>query len=45
MQPRAVNLHNIVTVSRQGLGRRLCSLAPGAEEVCAALGFARGCAG
>ncbi len=45
-KPCAVNLHNVVTVSKQGLGRRLCSLEPRRMgEVCDALGFALGCAG
>jgi mRNA interferase MazF len=45
-QPCAVNLHNIVTVSKEGLGRRLCSLGPRRMvAVCDALGFALGCAG
>ena len=45
-QPCAVNLHNVVTVSKRGFGRRLCSLQPRRmDEVCAALGFALGCAG
>ena len=40
----AVNLHNVVTVSKAHLGRRVAML--GAErlrEICAALGFALGC--
>jgi mRNA interferase MazF len=42
----AVNLHNLVTVPQDGLGRRLAQL-DGARmrEVCAALGFALGCDG
>lgn len=43
-QPCAVNLHNVVTVARDGLGRRVAQL--GAErmrEVCAALAFALEC--
>jgi mRNA interferase MazF len=43
-QACAVNLHNVVTVRKEQLGRRICQL--GAErmrEVCAALGFALGC--
>jgi len=43
-QPCAVNLHNVVTVAKDGLGRRVALL--GAErmrEVCAALGFALEC--
>ncbi len=40
----AVNLHNLVTVSREGLGRRVGQL-PLAKmrEVCVALAFALGC--
>ncbi len=45
-QPCAVNLHNVVTVSKQLLGRRLGSLEPRRmREVCDALGFALGCGG
>jgi mRNA interferase MazF len=45
-QPCAVSLHNVVTVSKERLGRRLCSLEPHRmHEVCAALGFALGCGG
>jgi mRNA interferase MazF len=45
-QACAINLHNVVTVPKQGLGRRLCSLeARRMDEVCAALGFALGCTG
>ena len=43
-QPCAVNLHNVVTVAKDGLGRRVAQL--GAErmrEVCAALAFALEC--
>jgi mRNA interferase MazF len=44
--PCAVNLHNVVTVAKGGLGRRLCSLEPPRmREVCHALGFALGCGG
>ncbi len=43
-QACAVNLHNVVTVPKDGLGRRLAQLAPPRmREVCAALGFALGC--
>ncbi len=45
-KPCAVNLHNLVTVAKSGLGRRLVNL--GTErmnEVCAALAFALGCEG
>ena len=41
----AVNLHNVVTVSKQNLGRRLAVLnSERMSEVRAALGFALGCA-
>jgi mRNA interferase MazF len=43
-QACAVNLHNLVTVSKDDLGRRVAQL--GAErlrQVCAALAFALGC--
>jgi mRNA interferase MazF len=45
-QPCAVNLHNLVTVSKDGLGRRVAQL--GEErmrDVCTAIGFALGCGG
>ena len=43
--PCAVNLHNVVTVSREHLGRRVAKLSTQRmAEVCAALGFALGCA-
>lgn len=43
-QPCAVNLHNLVTVARDGLGRRLAQLdGRRMREVCAALQFALGC--
>jgi len=42
--PCAVNLHNVVTVSQAGLGRRVATLAPTRmREVCAALAFVLGC--
>jgi len=42
--PCAVNLHNVVTVSKARLGRRVATLnAERLAEVCAALGFALGC--
>ena len=42
--PCAVNLHNMVTVSQQRLGRRVAHLAPlRMEKVCAALRFSLGC--
>jgi mRNA interferase MazF len=43
-QPCVANLHNVMTVSQQGLGRRLAQLsAQRMREVCAALNFALGC--
>ena len=40
----AVNLHNVVTVSKAHLGRRVAVLnAERLREICAALGFALGC--
>jgi mRNA interferase MazF len=45
-QPCAVNLHNIVTVPRQGLGRRVAQLDERRlDQICAALTFALGCRG
>ncbi len=45
-QPCAANLHNVMTVNQQTLGRRLTELTPGRmREVCAALAFALGCGG
>jgi mRNA interferase MazF len=42
----AVNLHNVVTVSRERLGRRVAQLgAAKMGEICAALRFAVGCDG
>ena len=42
--PCAVNLHNVVTVSKTHLGRRVAVLsAERLREVCGALGFALGC--
>lgn len=42
----AVNLHNIVTVPKAGLGRRVSQLdARRLQELCAAIGFALGCRG
>ena len=43
--PCAVNLHNVVTVSKEHMGRRVGKLSTERlDEVCAALGFALGCA-
>ena len=45
-QPCAANLHNVVTVSGDALGRRVAHLgAARMREVCAALAFALGCDG
>jgi mRNA interferase MazF len=42
--PCAVNLHNVVTVSRSHLGRRVALLSgQRIHEICLALGFALGC--
>ncbi len=42
----AVNLHNVITVNQQGVGRRLTQLTSRRmREVCAALAFALGCNG
>jgi mRNA interferase MazF len=44
--PCAVNLHNVVTVHKAHLGRRVATLSPERlREVCNALGFALGCSG
>jgi mRNA-degrading endonuclease toxin of MazEF toxin-antitoxin module len=41
----AVNLHNVVTVPKAHLGRRVATLSRDRmKELCAALGFALGCA-
>jgi mRNA interferase MazF len=43
-KPCVVNLHNVVTVSKTHLGRRIATLSPEKlREVCSALGFALGC--
>ena len=43
-RPCAINLHNVVTVSKAHLGRRVGTLSSERlREVCAALGFALGC--
>jgi mRNA interferase MazF len=45
-QPCAVNLHNLVTVQVEALGRRITQLsATRMREVCAAIAFALGCDG
>lgn len=43
-QPCAINLHNVVTVSKGDIGRRVAQLGEGRmQEVCRALAFALGC--
>ena len=43
-QPCAINLHNVVTVPKANLGRRVARIeARRMQEVCAALAFALGC--
>ena len=43
-QPCAVNLHNVITVSQERVGRRICQLPDTRlDDVCAALEFALGC--
>jgi mRNA interferase MazF len=45
-QPCVVNLHNVVTVPKDGLGRRIAQLGEDRlREVCSALAFALGCDG
>ena len=45
-QPSAVNLHNVQTVAKGDLGRRVTQLGDERmREVCRALGFALGCEG
>jgi len=45
-RPCVVNLHNVVTVSKENLGRRVGQLDERRmREVCDALGFALGCGG
>lgn len=44
--PCAVNLHNLVTVAKKGVGRRLALLSEERmKEVCAAAAFCLGCEG
>ena len=44
--PCAVNLHNVVTVRKEGIGRRIAQLETARmNEVCRALAFALGCEG
>ena len=43
-KPCAVNLHNVVTVGQQGLGRRVTQLSSSQmRQVCVALAFSLGC--
>jgi len=43
-QPSAVNLHNVMTVSKDRVGRRVGQLGDARmREVCRALGFSLGC--
>jgi len=43
-RPCAVNLHNVVTIRQESLGRLLAELGPERmRQVCAALSFALGC--
>ena len=43
-QPCVVNLHNLVTIAQQSLGRRVAQLSQERmRQVCAALAFALGC--
>ncbi len=45
-QPCVANLHNVITVRRDALGKRVAQLsARRMREVCAAIGFALGCDG
>ena len=42
--PCAVNVHNVVTVSKAHLGRRVAVLSPERmKDICAAIGFSLGC--
>lgn len=43
-QPCVANLHNLMTVNQQGIGRRLTQLSTRRmREICAALNYALGC--
>lgn len=45
-QPCAINLHNIVTVPKEGLGRRVAQLDEHRlDQICSAIAFALGCQG
>jgi mRNA interferase MazF len=45
-QPCAVNLHNVITVGKDGIGRRVAQLGTARmREVCRALAFVLGCDG
>jgi mRNA-degrading endonuclease toxin of MazEF toxin-antitoxin module len=44
--PCVVNLHNVVTVSQAGVGRRLAKLSDEKmRRVCEAIGYSLGCEG
>jgi mRNA interferase MazF len=43
-QPSAVNLHNVLTIQKDSVGRRVARLGDGKmRDVCRAIGFALGC--
>lgn len=45
-QPCAINLHNLVTVTKDGVGRRVAQLSEERmRDVCRAMAFALGCGG
>jgi mRNA interferase MazF len=45
-RPSAINLHNLVTVPKEGLGRRVAQLDQHRlDQICAAIAFALGCRG
>ncbi|MGH9323687.1 MAG: type II toxin-antitoxin system PemK/MazF family toxin [Vicinamibacteria bacterium] len=45
-QPCVVNLHNIITVAKAGIGRRVAKLSdPKLAEVCRAIAYSLGCEG
>jgi mRNA interferase MazF len=45
-QPCAINLHNIVTVPKEGLGRRVAQVnEQRLDQICSAIAFALGCRG
>ena len=44
--PSAVNLHNVLTIAKENIGRRVAQLGDDRmREICRALGFALGCDG